>query len=111
MYLKRKISILMLCLVIMGALSSNAITAKAVYCKHPNFFVAYDVCKEEYHDEYYHYIIYGTQYCCSCGYTYWEDLTLAKREHTWGYKEEIINGKKAEIIYCVDCDFVPSYYP
>lgn len=116
MNLKRKISILMFCLVIMGALPSKVVMAQMdpspSDCTHPIFRVTLSAYKEEYHDEYRHYIISGTEYyCTSCGYTYWEDLTVTSENHTWGYKVEIIDGKKAEIIYCVDCGFVPSYYP
>lgn len=96
----------MLCLVIMGVLPSNIITVEAAHCSHTNFGIAYNVYKEEYHDAYYHYIISGTQYCCSCGFTKWENLTTSRKKHTWRTKTETISGVKAEITYCIECNFV-----
>ena len=97
----------MSCLLIIGVLSSNIISAEAAICKHPVLRVTDNVFKEEYHDAYYHYIIYGTEYYCPCGYTYWENLSKTRKEHTWATKNEIIDGKNAEIIYCRECNYVP----
>lgn len=109
MKLKRGIKLLICCLATMSILSINGLITEAALCKHPIYQVAENVLKEKYHDEYRHYIVYGTQYTCSaCGYTYWENLGVTRENHKFVTKTEVINGKPAEIIYCSECGFLPS---
>lgn len=107
MNLKRSFRMLMCCLAVVGTLSADVLTTEAAMCTHPYLQIAMNVYKEEYHDAYYHYIIYGTQYSCPCGYTYWKDLNKQKSKHTFVTKIEELNGKNVEIVYCSGCGFLP----
>lgn len=92
MNLKRKTKMLTCCLIIMGMLSIGVLSTQAAVCTHPRYKVNYDDVQDSYINANGHYQVRGTQYVCSCGYSYWENLHTVKTNHQWEILSIDMNG-------------------
>lgn len=83
MKLKKGIGVLLCCFTVM-MFSVNGLPTKAAQCTHPAFIVGYDICKESWETDDYHYEIRGKVYeCPNCNYSYWENLHTVRSNHSW----------------------------
>lgn len=105
MKLRRKISIWICCMAVMGMFSVNILPVRAAECTHKFYMIQEDVTKYAYQKADGHYEMRGTLCQCPCGYSWWENLGGVKvGDHTWiraPYKYE--DGTITEQLFCNGC--------